>query len=187
MGYRGKVVEQERARELRASGWTYTEITAELGVSKSSVSLWCRDVPVDEAVWSARARANRNEGGKGDGWGVRFANSDTRMVALFMAWFRTFVDVDESRLRLRLYLHQGLDVDAANRFWSDVTAIPTAQFTRPYRAVADPSIRRSKHEHGCATVVYSSLAAHRLVMGMVDVVLSATPFRGSSAGRAVDC
>ena len=64
MGYRGKVVEQERARELRAQGWTYTEIMAELGVSKSSVSLWCRDVPVDEAVWSARARANRNEGAR---------------------------------------------------------------------------------------------------------------------------
>jgi transcriptional regulator with XRE-family HTH domain len=34
-----------RARELRASGSTYDEIAAELGVSKSSVSLWVRDVP----------------------------------------------------------------------------------------------------------------------------------------------
>jgi hypothetical protein len=34
-----------RARELRASGHTYVEIAAELGVSKSSVSLWVRDMP----------------------------------------------------------------------------------------------------------------------------------------------
>ncbi len=44
MGYRGKVVEQERARELRAEGKTLLEIATELGVSKSSVSLWVRDV-----------------------------------------------------------------------------------------------------------------------------------------------
>ena len=34
-----------RARELRASGHTYVEIAAELGISKSSVSLWVRDMP----------------------------------------------------------------------------------------------------------------------------------------------
>lgn len=44
MGYRGKVVEQERARALRAEAWTLQEIADELGVAKSSVSLWVRDV-----------------------------------------------------------------------------------------------------------------------------------------------
>jgi transcriptional regulator with XRE-family HTH domain len=49
MGYRGKVAEQERARELRAEAWALVEIANELGVSKSSVSLWVRDV--EEAVY----------------------------------------------------------------------------------------------------------------------------------------
>lgn len=35
---------RERARQLRAEGSSYPEIAAELGVSKSSVSLWTRDV-----------------------------------------------------------------------------------------------------------------------------------------------
>ncbi|MCD9144511.1 hypothetical protein [Streptomyces albireticuli] len=34
-----------RARELRLAGKTYNEIVAELGVAKSSVSLWVRDLP----------------------------------------------------------------------------------------------------------------------------------------------
>ncbi|WP_030262171.1 hypothetical protein [Streptomyces violens] len=34
-----------QARELRRAGKTYNEIVAELGVSKSSVSLWVRDLP----------------------------------------------------------------------------------------------------------------------------------------------
>jgi hypothetical protein len=45
MGYRGKVKEQEQARALRAEGHTLADIAAGLGVSKSSVSLWVRDVP----------------------------------------------------------------------------------------------------------------------------------------------
>ena len=34
-----------KARDLRARGYVYNEIAAELGVSKSSVSLWVRDMP----------------------------------------------------------------------------------------------------------------------------------------------
>ena len=44
MGYRGKVTEQNRACDLRAKAWTLQEIADELGVAKSSVSLWVRDV-----------------------------------------------------------------------------------------------------------------------------------------------
>ncbi|QHC29876.1 hypothetical protein [Streptomyces sp. HF10] len=39
---------RERARELRRQGWTYDRIEAELGCSRSSVSLWVRDLPRPE-------------------------------------------------------------------------------------------------------------------------------------------
>ncbi|NEB13436.1 hypothetical protein G3I32_32150 [Streptomyces coelicoflavus] len=37
-----------KARELRLQGWTYDQIEAELGCSKSSISLWVRDLPKPE-------------------------------------------------------------------------------------------------------------------------------------------
>ncbi|ROP51598.1 hypothetical protein [Streptomyces sp. PanSC9] len=37
-----------RARELRRQGWTYDRIETELGCSRSSVSLWVRDLPRPE-------------------------------------------------------------------------------------------------------------------------------------------
>src|SRR6478735_6384758 len=40
-----KDAERARARELRLQGQTYDEIARELAVSKSSVSLWTRDLP----------------------------------------------------------------------------------------------------------------------------------------------
>ncbi|WP_121709333.1 hypothetical protein [Streptomyces sp. E5N91] len=36
---------RERARQLRLEGWTYDQIQMELGCSKSSISLWVRDLP----------------------------------------------------------------------------------------------------------------------------------------------
>jgi hypothetical protein len=39
---------RESARELRTQGLSYNEIVAQLGVSKSSVSLWVRDLPCPE-------------------------------------------------------------------------------------------------------------------------------------------
>ena len=39
---------REKARELRTKGLSYNEIVAQLGVSKSSVSLWVRDIPCPE-------------------------------------------------------------------------------------------------------------------------------------------
>ncbi|MFJ6393065.1 hypothetical protein ACIQJT_36345 [Streptomyces sp. NPDC091972] len=50
-----------RARELRLRGWTYDRIEAELGCSRSSVSLWVRDLPKPEPKCTPeeqRARMN---------------------------------------------------------------------------------------------------------------------------------
>lgn len=39
---------RESARKLRLQGWTYDQIQVELGCSKSSISLWVRDLPKPE-------------------------------------------------------------------------------------------------------------------------------------------
>ena len=91
---------------------------------------------------------------------------------------------------MRIYLHDGYDIDAATTFWSGLTGIPPSQFSKPYRAIADASIRRNKHPMGCPSVGYSCARTHRAVMGLIDALLT---FDGSEAGcphqmplRAVD-
>jgi Helix-turn-helix domain len=211
MGYRGKLAEREQARRLRAAGLPMAEIAARLGVSRSSVSLWARDVPfepgprgsggrrrapnalqrrkqaeINRLLAEGRDRLGRlsereflvagvalyaGEGTKTDG-AVRFSNSDPRMIVFFCAWLRRFFEIDESRLRVRLYLHEGLDLSDATAFWSKLTAIPLSHFGKPYRAVPDESIRHSKHVHGCATVGYSCSTTHRSIMGLIGALLS---------------
>jgi transcriptional regulator with XRE-family HTH domain len=210
MGYGGKVIQREQARLLRAQSWTLAAIAAELGVAKSSVSLWVRDVdfvprprnrghrmqrPHPLAVAkAAEIERLRLEGlerigqlsereflvagvalyaaeGSKRGNGVRFANTDPRMILFFITWLRVFFDVDEQRLRMRLYLHEGLDLDAANVFWSELTGIQVSQFGKPYRAVPDATIRHSKHVMGCPSVCYSSAPTLRTILGLADALL----------------
>ena len=83
--------------------------------------------------------------------------------------------MDESRLRVSVYLHEGLDLNAAELHWTTVTGIPLAQFTRAYRAVPDATIRHNKHEHGCCRVSYSCARTHRAVMGLCRALLSSAP------------
>lgn len=117
------------------------------------------------------------EGAKRDG-SVRFANSDADVVRFFCRWLRRFFVVDESRLRARLYLHQGLDLEAAVRFWVRVTQIPAEQSTKPYRAVPRVGVRKTKHPFGCLTVGYSCARTHRSIMGLSRALLSSEAIPG---------
>jgi hypothetical protein len=110
------------------------------------------------------------EGAKRDG-AVKFANTNPRMVAFYCSWLRRFFAVDEARLRVRLYLHEGLDLAAAVAFWSELTGIPPEQFQKPYRAVPDPTIRHTKHVHGCVSIDYSCSTTHRSIMGLISALL----------------
>ena len=94
----------------------------------------------------------------------------TPYLKVFVTWLREVFEIDESRLRAALYLHEGLDIEQATAFWSDLLDIPTDQFTKPYRAVPDPSIRSAKHTRGCPSVRYSSSELLRRVMAMIEAV-----------------
>jgi DNA-binding CsgD family transcriptional regulator len=59
---RAKDERHAKARELRATGHTYDEIAAELGVSKGSVSLWVRDQPRQGRLSYAECRKRNAEG-----------------------------------------------------------------------------------------------------------------------------
>lgn len=213
MGYRGKVEEQNEARRLRSEGWTMPDIAAELGVSRSSVSLWVRDVAyvprrpprsgfvkrepnalarrkqaeIERLLAEGRERIGElserdlliagtalyaGEGFKDRQVGM--ANTDPRILVFFVAWLRRFFDVDERRLKVALYLHDGLDLDAATAYWSALLDITPDRFLKPYRAVADQTRRRSKHEMGCPRVTYTCSHTLRAVLGLVDALLPST-------------
>ena len=220
MGYGGKVTEQRRARELRAQSWTIPDIAKELGVSKSSVSLWVRDVdfvpnprrhnywtkdnphPMQLAKEAEIERCHREgverigalsdreflvlglalyagEGAKTDG-SVRFANSDPRLILVFVTWLRRFFEIEESRLRIRLYLARRVSTSTQrSEFWSHLTANPgepVRQAVSCRRGSDDPDGRSTSWDAHAS--IYSCALTHRRVMGMIEAVTSTAAIPG---------
>ncbi|MGI9603838.1 MAG: hypothetical protein ACR2QE_18280 [Acidimicrobiales bacterium] len=109
------------------------------------------------------------------GSSVNFANSNPEIIRFYCTWLRRFFDIDEGRLRARLYLHQGLDLEAAMTKWTSITGIPATHFNQPYRAVPDATIRTNKHQYGCAHVRYSCVHSMRRLLGLMEALIS-SPF-----------
>lgn len=170
-----------KTRDLREQGLDYEEIVAELGVSKSSVSLWVRDMPrppglsyeecrkrsaegvrkywaaerpireaereaaraaaagqigqlSDREIIIAGAIAYWCEGAKNKPYRrsdrVTFMNSDPALILFFLRFLEA-AGVEHEGLVYRVQIHETADVEAAQRFWLDVTQAHPSQFRRP--------------------------------------------------------
>jgi transposase-like protein len=89
-----------KARELRDQGLSYNRIAAELGVSKSSISLWVHDLPHPPRLSYEVSRGRQAAG-----------------VARYWAGERV------SREAARVYIHEDADVAAAQRYWLNLSAM----------------------------------------------------------------
>jgi hypothetical protein len=54
------------------------------------------------------------------------------MIKIFLRFLREICGVHEKRLRIYLYTHSGKHIEDLKKYWSDLTKIPTEQFTKPY-------------------------------------------------------
>jgi predicted transcriptional regulator len=216
-----------KARELRRQGLDYKRIAAELGVSKSSVSLWVRDLPRPErlsygecrqrqgagvaAYWAterARRQAFResvkaaarselglltdretliagaiaywcegakNKPGRPRCDRVMFANSDPAMIRFFIR-FLDIAGVERKDLVCRVYIHQTADVEAAQRYWLEVTGCDLTQFRRPSLKRHNPVTKRSNvgaEYHGCLRIeVRRSLELFQRIEGWAHAVMA---------------
>jgi hypothetical protein len=216
-----------RARELRMQGLGYNEIVAELGVAKSSVSLWVRDMPRPPRIsrisndeikkrraegtrrFRERERAYRDEfraaaareigelsdreilvagviaywceGTKSKPYRpgndrVVFMNSDPGLIRFFLR-FLDVAGVQRTDLVFRVSIHESADVEAAQRFWLDVTGAPGDQFRRPTLKRHNPTTKRlniREGYHGCLRVeVLKSGELYRRIEGWTSGALVA--------------
>ena len=149
---------------------------AEIEACRAEARRWVGELSDRDLAMFALA-LYAGEGSKTDG-SIVFANSDPVLMRLFVSWLRREFDLDESRLRVKLYLHADLDLNRAVSFWSGVLGVPVEQFTKPYRAVVDATMRHNRHVHGCASVVYHSRSLHRRVMARIAAVGSSVDLPG---------
>ena len=207
---------RERARELRLQGWTYDQIQVELGCSKSSISLWVRDLPKperldptqqaklaaqrrwehelavrDEERQQTKEAARRAIGelsqrelfvlGVGLYWAegakdkpharrerVIFVNNDPDMIRVFLAWL-DLLEVERTHITYRVMIHESADVEAAEKYWAEITQTDRTSFGRTTLKRHNPkTVRKNTGDdyRGClALTVRRSAELYRRIEG----------------------
>lgn len=86
---------------------------------------------------------------------VDFANSDPKMIKLFLKFLREICEVDAKRLRIYLYCYSNQDIRKLKQYWHKITKIPLAQFTKPYVRQDFDLNKSGKMKYGLVHVRYS--------------------------------
>ena len=86
---------------------------------------------------------------------VDFANSSPDMVKVFLKFLREICGTDDRRLRIYLYTYDNQDIQKLKAYWSAVTRVPTAQFTKPYVRAGNPNLSARKLLYGLIHVRYN--------------------------------
>lgn len=87
---------------------------------------------------------------------VALTNTDPKVLLYYVKWLRKYFEIDEGRLRGRLYIWKDSNEIVAKRFWSELLGIPVEQFTKSYISKSKPKIRKRRHEYGVCRVSYGS-------------------------------
>ncbi|MDO8571272.1 MAG: hypothetical protein Q7R79_01170, partial [bacterium] len=110
------------------------------------------------------------EGAKNPVGGVRFTNSDPKLIRTFLVLFRRSFTVDENRIRIGLHLHEYHDVKKQTAFWSGIAAVDKNKFIRPYLK-PHTGKRIRKDYPGCAQVRYHDNNIARQLLITAEVFL----------------
>lgn len=96
------------------------------------------------------------EGDKTKNYFIALTNTNFKVLQYFVSWFRKYFDVEEKRLKCRLYIWKDLDELKAKQFWSKKLNIPLNQFAKSYLSNSIAKVRKKRHEFGVCRVSYGS-------------------------------
>ncbi|MFF3665079.1 hypothetical protein [Microtetraspora malaysiensis] len=172
-----------RARELRLAGRSYNEIVSELGVSKSSVSLWVRDLPEPPRLSPERRKQRAAEGARRYWESERGEREARRQEVRDGA-----AGVDRADVAFHVCIHETADLAEAGKFWLEQTGGTADQFGNPVIKRHRPATVRSNvgvDRHGCLRVeVRRGARLHRKVEGWIEGIFRAASIE--SAEPALD-
>lgn len=123
------------------------------------------------------------EGSKDKAWDRReypkFINSDPDVITLHLSRLE-LLGVRRDRLRLQVSIHEGADLEAAERYRSELTGVERTQFNKPVRKRHDPRTSRKNTGdayRGCLAVhVRGGADLYRRMEGSwYGIVLGAGP------------
>ncbi|MEK7598802.1 MAG: hypothetical protein AAB487_03635 [Patescibacteria group bacterium] len=111
------------------------------------------------------------EGSKTPRSALMFGNSDPRIIRLFTELLRFCYEIDELKFRCTLQCRADQDIKKMEKFWSEITKIPSTQF---YKARIDPrtigKISKKPDYKGVCRIDYFSADLFNEIMKIIELI-----------------
>ena len=89
---------------------------------------------------------------------VNFANTDPKLSLLFITLLRECFEIDEKRLRLRIFIHYYHNKNKIMEFWSNLLDVPIEQFHKAYLKKRSKTKRFRQNFAGICFIRYGDVA-----------------------------
>jgi hypothetical protein len=153
--------ENKQRERIQKTKIIYSVCKKELGLLKS------RDKFIaGVALYAAEGHKADRQGG--------FTNSDPRLISFMINWFLTYPKIPMSKLRGAIWIHEGLDMEKAKKYWANLTDIPANQFHKTYIVKNHKNkTRKIVNENGIISIRFTDSEKHRKIMGWISAMLDA--------------
>lgn len=160
-----KKIRELSALKLRKAKIVRDEIHAARG-RKFARSLPSHNLTLQKALLAMLYWA---EGKKGGG-ALVFANTDPRLVLLFITMLRNCFSIDEHKLRARVHLHYYHNKKESLRYWSRLLKIPPDQFGKLYIKKRSKSRKFRQNFKGICFVIYSNTGLLKEILALGEAI-----------------
>lgn len=175
-----ETLEQMYLRDKRSM----QEIADALGCSSNKVNYWMNKHGIARRNWSDATYVKSNPNGDpfyikaadtaierelltlgvalyiGEGskknHDVRLANSDSRIIRVFLRFLRETCGVQENKIKAWLNIFDDVDLEKALTFWMQETGLPESQFDKPVVRPSRGGSYTNKSEFGTLTIYVSN-------------------------------
>lgn len=102
---------------------------------------------------------------------VRISNSDPDVIRIMMKFFREICHTSEDKFRGHLHIHSHLEIKKAEKYWSNVSQIPTSRFFKTYSKPSIASLgKKDSIPNGTFEVHVNDVKVFLSIMGWIEKV-----------------
>jgi len=112
------------------------------------------------------------EGTKKSRYNVALANSDPKIIKLFLTFLKTLCGVEDFKIRAALNIFDDIDLKEALSFWQKETNIPHSRFTKSIIRRGKKGTYKNKSKYGTLTIYVSNTKLKKLIDEYCEEALS---------------
>ncbi len=100
------------------------------------------------------------EGDKKSGNIVAVTNTDPNMLIVIANFYRKYLRLDETKLRVSLFIYKDINEKFAINFWSKLLHVPKSQFIKVKVLESRSKLTKTKLKYGICTLYFSNTEFH---------------------------